>query len=63
MSALSISPILGMFLGRGKGMQDMETLFRYGVTLNQLTVWQVSDTGTDELPKERFGTFFSGEGR
>ena len=39
------------FIGRGKGMKDWETLFTWGITLNQLTVWQISGADFDELPK------------
>jgi len=51
----------GGFIGRGKGMQDMETLFKYGVTLNELTIWQVSANSFEELPQQRYGVFYSAE--
>ena len=54
--------ILGAFIGRGKGMLDEETLFKYGVISNDLTIWQVSGSAFEELPKERYGIFYSGEG-
>ena len=54
--------LLGSFIGRGKGMRDDETLFKYGVTLNELTVWQVSASSFEELPPERHGIFYSSEG-
>jgi len=44
-------------------MRDDETLFRYGVTLNQITMWQVSANSFEELPAERYGVFYSGEGK
>lgn len=43
-------------------MRDEETLFRWGVTLNKLTVWQVSANSFEELPPERYGIFYSSEG-
>ena len=43
-------------------MQDMETLFKYGVLLNELTIWQVASNTFVDLPKERYGIFYSGEG-
>lgn len=51
----------GSFIGRGRGMKDMETLFQYGVTLNNLTIWQISGNLFDEMPLERHGIFYSGE--
>ena len=53
----------GSFIGRGKGMQDMETLFKYGVSLNELTIWQVASSAFVDLPKERYGILYSGEGQ
>lgn len=52
----------GSFIGRGKGMRDEETLFKYGVTLNELQIWQVSGSAFEELPKNRYGVFYSSEG-
>ena len=52
----------GCFIGRGRGMKDVETLFTYGVTLNELTVWQISGNSFEELPCERHGIFYSAEG-
>ena len=43
-------------------MRDNETLFNYGVTLNELTVWQVSGSVFEKIPQEKNGVFFSGEG-
>lgn len=51
----------GSFIGRGKGMRDEETLFKYGVTLNELQIWQVSGSAFEELPKNRYGVFYSSE--
>ncbi|XP_047146068.1 supervillin isoform X1 [Hydra vulgaris] len=51
----------GLFIGRGKGMRDNETLFNYGVTLNELTVWLISGNAHLEVPLENKGVFFSGE--
>ena len=44
-------------------MQDMETLFKYGVSLNELTIWQVASNAFVDLPKERYGILYSGEGQ
>ena len=44
-------------------MRDDETLFKYGVTLNSLTVWQVSSSSFDELPEDRYGIFYAAEGK
>lgn len=60
----TVEPLMvmdGSFIGRGRGMRDDETLFKYGVTLNELTIWQVSASSFEELPPERYGIFYSAE--
>lgn len=51
----------GCFIGRGKGMKDPETLFRFGVTTNNLTVWEISGQSFEEVETRRYGVFYSGE--
>ena len=51
----------GCFIGRGRGMRDMETLFQWGITLNDLTVWQISGSTFEQLPDHKHGIFYSAE--
>lgn len=51
----------GCFIGRGKGMKDVETLFQYGIALNDLKIWQIAGNTFEELPNDKHGVFYSAE--
>ena len=52
-----------MQIGRGKGGKDPETLFMYAVQTNSLQMWRVVGKSYEEIPDERYGIFYSAEGK
>ena len=50
-----------MLIGRGKGGQDMETLFKYAVQTNGIQAWRIVEKSSNEISEEEAGFFFAAE--
>ncbi len=58
----NLTDFADMLIGRGKGGQDPETLFKYAVQTNDIKMWKIVGKSSKKLDKDSYGFFFSAEG-